>query len=286
MRYRFLRFPEGKFKAVTFSYDDGIYSDVRLAKTLSRYNLKGSFNISTNLMSKVGGEHYLSADEIREEIVPLGHEIAIHGHTHSAPGLNRPIDVIEEVLTCRKLLEANFGGIIRGMAYPDSGISVLSTNNSCDHVKSLISDLDVAYARTTVEDKSFALPSDFYSWSPTVHHTSDDVIDLVDSFLALNENKIYASRRWPKLMMIWGHSAEFDNNNNWSLLDSICEKLSGREDIWYATSMEIYEYITAFNSLIYSADGKTVYNPTLKTVWFDVDGRLYSVKPGETLVIK
>ena len=32
MRYRFLRFPEGKFKAVTFSYDDGLHADIRLAK--------------------------------------------------------------------------------------------------------------------------------------------------------------------------------------------------------------------------------------------------------------
>ena len=26
-----------------------------------------------------------------------------------------------------------------------------------------------------------------------------------------------------------------------------------------------------------------VYNPTVKTVWFDIDGRAYVIKPGETL---
>lgn len=30
MRYRFLRFPGGKDKAVTFSYDDGFRYDIRL----------------------------------------------------------------------------------------------------------------------------------------------------------------------------------------------------------------------------------------------------------------
>jgi hypothetical protein len=29
-----------------------------------------------------------------------------------------------------------------------------------------------------------------------------------------------------------------------------------------------------------------VYNPTLKTVWFDQDGRLYSIAPGETINVQ
>ena len=29
-----------------------------------------------------------------------------------------------------------------------------------------------------------------------------------------------------------------------------------------------------------------VYNPTLIEVWFDVDKKLYSVKPGETILLE
>ena len=36
MRYRFLRFPEGKFKAVTLSYDDGLRADIRFGETVSK----------------------------------------------------------------------------------------------------------------------------------------------------------------------------------------------------------------------------------------------------------
>ena len=36
MRYCFLRYPGGKFKAVTLSYDDGLVEDMRLAETLNR----------------------------------------------------------------------------------------------------------------------------------------------------------------------------------------------------------------------------------------------------------
>ena len=41
----------------------------------------------------------------------------------------------------------------------------------------------------------------------------------------------------------------------------------------------------AYESLVYSADGTVVYNPTLTEVWFDVDGKLYSVKSGQTVTI-
>ena len=47
--------------------------------------------------------------------------------------------------------------------------------------------------------------------------------------------------------------------------------------------MEVYEYITAYRSLVYSADNSIIYNPTLKTIWFDRDGTLYKIEPGETL---
>ena len=57
-------------------------------------------------------------------------------------------------------------------------------------------------------------------------------------------------------------------------------------EIWYATNMEIHDYVEAYKSLIYSADGYTVYNPTLIDLWFDVDGVLYEIGSGKTLRIK
>ena len=49
--------------------------------------------------------------------------------------------------------------------------------------------------------------------------------------------------------------------------------------------MEIYNYVEAYKRLQYSADGHLIYNPTLLTVWLDVDGILYSVQSGETICI-
>ena len=69
-------------------------------------------------------------------------------------------------------------------------------------------------------------------------------------------------------------------------LEEICEKLGNKDDTWYATNYEIYEYVNAYLSLIYSADGSKIYNPTLKTIWLEIDDVPYAIKSGETIRVK
>ena len=54
MRYRFLRFPEGRPKALTLSYDDGCTQDIRLADILSRYGIKCTFNLNSERLGRKG----------------------------------------------------------------------------------------------------------------------------------------------------------------------------------------------------------------------------------------
>ncbi len=84
---------------------------------------------------------------------------------------------------------------------------------------------------------------------------------------------------------MWGHTYEFEQNNNWELIENICKKLGGRDDIWYASNMEIYNYVNAYYSLHYSADGRIIYNPTLYKIWVDIDGESYCIDSGETIRI-
>jgi hypothetical protein len=93
------------------------------------------------------------------------------------------------------------------------------------------------------------------------------------------------SGRYPRLFYLWGHSYEFERAGNWQHLDEICTRLGGHDDVWYATNMEIYDYVSAYQSLVYSADGRLVYNPTLKDIWFDQDYKLYTIHPGETITL-
>ncbi len=290
MRYSFMRFPGGKAKAVTFSYDDGCDYDARLAELLTKYNLKGTFNLNSRAMLGLWGlkEWGVTKEQVQDLILDKGHEVAVHGYLHRAEGVLRPIEGIRDVLDCRLELEERYGIIIRGMAYPDTGIRVFENSATYDKIKAYLKELDIVYSRTLGGDNnSFAMPDDWHRWMPTAHHDNPKIMEYIEEFNNLDlSTGIYSPRRGPKLFYIWGHSYEFNNNNNWEHMEKICQNLSGREDVWYATNIEIYNYTKAYNSLIYSADSTIVYNPTLFDIWFDVDGTLYCVKSGETIKVK
>ncbi len=67
------------------------------------------------------------------------------------------------------------------------------------------------------------------------------------------------------------------------MIEGFAEYTGGREDIWYATNIQVYEYVEAYRRLVFCADNGRVYNPTAYTVWFEADGREVCVKPGETV---
>lgn len=280
MRYRYLRFPGGKGKAVTFSYDDGCRADIRFSTLLSDHHLKGTFNINSDFIAQSDGSWHLTKEEIQKYLLDRGHEIAVHGAEHKANGVIRPVEGIRDVLRCRKGLEDAFGIIVRGMAYPDSGIRRFHNGTTLSQVEVYLHDLDIVYARTLGGDNNrFDLPEDWLTWMPTAYHKNPGLFAMLDEFLSLTVKEP------PKLFYLWGHAYEFDKDDNWNIIEEFCEKVAGRDDIWYATNMEIYEYVQAYHSLIFSVDSLTMYNPTLKKLWFNIDGQEYSVEPGETLKI-
>jgi len=154
MKYKLLRFPQGKTKAVTFSYDDGCREDLKTVEVLNKYGLKATFNIHSGCIATESGGWTMTEEEIRDSIVASGHEIAVHGYWHKAPGLTRTIEGIKDVLDNRLDLEKRFGGIIRGMAYPDSGILDFVNGSGFQEVKNYLKELDIAYARTLGGDNN------------------------------------------------------------------------------------------------------------------------------------
>lgn len=284
MRSIFLRYPGGKAKAVTFSYDDGVKEDRRLAELFDKYGMKGTFNFN----SSKGRTPKFTDEEIGELFLSKGHEIAVHGANHRANGNLRAIEGIRDVLDCRLELENRCDCIIRGMAYPDSGISRIGIHTDYQSVKNYLTELDIAYARTLGGDNdSFTLPNDFHAWMPSAHHDNPKIMEYIDKFLSIDTSEnVYHASRYPRLLYIWGHSYEFERKGNWDHIESICEKLANNDEIWYATNIEICDYVEAYKRLIYSADNSKVYNPTLFTLWIDIDKTLYSIDPGETIRIE
>lgn len=282
MRSVFMRYPDGKAKAVTFSYDDGIPQDERLAGIFDKYGAKGTFNFNCDATR---GRTVYDKEKIKRVFLDKGHEIAIHGANHRPTGNLRPIECVRDVLDCRLELEEKCGRIIRGMAYPDSGITLFGNFGNYEAVKQVLTELDIAYSRSLAGDNNaFMLPSDFHAWIPTAHHNNPQIFEWIDEFLKLDTStNAYHARRTCRLFYIWGHSYEFDNNNNWNRIEEICQKFAASDEIWFATNIEIYDYVTAYKRLLYSADGHTVYNPSLLSVFLDADGVLYRIDPGETV---
>ena len=280
----FMRYPGGKAKAVTFSYDDGIPQDRRLAEIFTNHSLKATFNFNC----AKNRDFNFSNDEIVELFLSKGHEIAVHGAKHRANGNLRAIEGIRDVLDCRLELEERCNSIIRGMAYPDTGITLMGNFGNYAAIKNYLTELDIAYARTLGGDNdSFLLPQDFHAWMPSAHHDNPEIMEYIDRFLKLDiSEKAYHGTRVPRLLYIWGHSYEFDEKNNWDHIEKICKKIAHNDEVWYATNIEIYDYVQAYKSLRYSADGHMIYNPTLYTIWVDAGSKIYTIQPGETKCIE
>ncbi len=282
MPYRFMRFPDGKTKAVTFSYDDGVRTDMRLAEICEKYGMKATFNICSTLIASNEGEWRLSANDMKD-LVLRGHEIAVHGHEHKSPSVSTDMEIIKEVLTCREKLEDILGDVVTGMAYPDCEIERAGARRY-EEIRTLLLSLGISYSRTLGGDNNgFNLPADWLCWVPTIHHDNPNSLEYARQFVDLKVEDLYVSRHNPRVFYVWGHSYEFSNNDNWEHFEELCGILSSKDDIWYATNIDIYRYSAAFDALVFNAANTRVYNPTAYDIWFECRGKVHCVKAGETL---
>lgn len=274
-KYIYMLYPEGKQKALTLSYDDGVRQDERLVDILNRYGIKGTFNLCSGLLKGSGAANGPARIMSREDAVQLfkdsGHEVALHSLTH--PWLDRlpsPM-VYTEILEDRKNLETMFDSVIQGMAYPQGTYSntVVEAARQCG----------IVYARTTVSTENFKLPADWLLLHPTCHHNNPCLFELAERFTC--EQPAFE----PWLFYLWGHSYEFDNDNNWGRIEQFCEAISGKSDIWYATNIEIYNYVQAWNRLVFTTAVNKVYNPSATAVWFMFNYNMICVEPGQMVSI-
>jgi peptidoglycan/xylan/chitin deacetylase (PgdA/CDA1 family) len=265
-------FPEGRQKAFTLSYDDGVYQDIRLIEIFNKYALKATFNINSGIQFE--SQTSVKKGKIikrlnQSEIVQLykGHEVAVHSHTHPhLEDLPRE-SIIQEILEDRKNLEKWFGYVIRGMAYP------YGTYNNI--VLDVLNTLGIEYSRTVKQHENFSLPENYLEWHPTCHHENPKLMDIAKKFVQTQFSNL-------SLFYVWGHSYEFDVYENWELIEEFSKFISNRCDIWYSTNIEIIDYIKALKSLKISAENSIIYNPTSISLWVSVNGESIEILSGET----
>lgn len=278
----YMRFPGGLSKALTLSYDDGVEQDEQLIKILNEYNIKATFNINGGCFAPEGtvypeGRIHRRLTVSRAlELYKKPHEVALHSYTHPFLETLPTSQIAMEVLEDKRALEKYFGGVIRGMAYPMGTYS--------DDVVSVLKNAGVAYSRTIQSTEKFDIPRDWLRMPATCHHNNPRLLELAETFVSKEYN------RHPQLFYLWGHSYEFEDHKNWHVIEDFCKTVANKDDIWYATNIEIYDYITAYNRLSWAIDMKAVYNPSAVSVWVKVakpfePEQTVEIKPGETLTL-
>lgn len=258
---------DGKRKVLTFSYDDGTIYDKKFLKIISEYGLKGTININGGLFED---GRRMSLKDAKELYSDCGQEIAIHGYRHLHMHTLDKRRLLYEIAEDKKSIEKHFGGIARGMAFPYG-----TWNN--DELK-IMKLCGIEYGRTTRATYDFCFPENWLTLHPTCHHTDESFSELADRFI--NDDTPQA-----KMFYFWGHSYEFNDNDNWNLIERFAENTAGKRDIWYATNIQIFDYVKAYKSLIQSYDGNVVYNPSALTVWVENNGNVMEINPGEMIEI-
>ena len=72
-------------------------------------------------------------------------------------------------------------------------------------------------------------------------------------------------------MYVQDHRHEFDDDNNWNVIEEFCALVGGKEDIWYATNIEIIDYLQAAKNLRFSSDHHNVNNPQCPSAWHHIE---------------
>ena len=251
-----MRFPGFREKAVTLSYDDGQVHDKKLIEIMSRYGIKGTFNLNSDHYERADAP--IKAEELKEIYLDSGNEIAVHGVNHLSLALTDLGEGTHSLVEDRLNLERITGRIIKGMAYANGSYN--------DEICTQLRMCGIKYSRTTVSTEKFDMPTDWLKLPATCHHNNPRLMELAHKFIEEPPYHYFSGRK-PKLFYLWGHSYEFNNNDNWNVIEEFCEYMGGRDEVWYATNIEIYDYTQAYNRLEYSVLGDMVYNPTSTDIY-------------------
>lgn len=227
----------GKNKAITFSFDDGVKQDKRLISLLNKYNVKATFNLNSSCFGSKNiylfeGKKEINRDRFEaNEIKDLykDHEVAAHTCTHHNLTELSDKEIVDEVERDRQQLSDLVGYKVVGLAYPCGGV------NNNDHVAEIIKNqTQVKYCRTITSTHNFDLQNNLYRFNPTVYFREYDVaFELAYKFIELKTEK-------PQCFYIWCHAYEFDYTDDaWDNFEEFLKLISNKDDIFYGTNSEV-----------------------------------------------
>lgn len=222
-------------KIITFSYDDAPIYDIKLVELFNRHNIKATFNINSgkaiDALVKNNFWH-IPYDKLQE--IYSGHEIASHTLSHRNLTKLSDEEMFAEISLDIKNLEIMIKDDVKGLAYPYGQYD--------KRIISYAKKSKLKYCRTANSTHSFNPPASYFEWNPTCHHDYPEINKLIDKFLCCNSETV-------KVLYIWGHSNEFEQNGNWEHIETICKKISNIKNILYMTNIDTLNYLNQISFL-------------------------------------
>lgn len=288
MKRIFMRYPGGRSRALTFSFDDGVQQDKRFIGLLRQYGLCSTFNLNSGRF--IPRSHTYPAGTVwramvDEEVRPTYTDphcgIACHTAHHPTLLNASEAEIADEILSDRIALERLFGRPITGLAIPNGPYNETTIR--------IAKQCGITYIRSPRSSHSIAFPTELCPFDSTASYRDPELPAIAEKFL--HEPCIET----PYLLYIWGHTYNFDEHEgDWERIEQLMQTLSGRDTVWYAPDEQIFAYAAKFDRLEKSADGHRLYNPTDIPLWLSFGGptvwdktpeTILSIAPGEELVV-
>lgn len=226
---------------VTTSWDDGHILDLKLARLLKKYSIKGTFYIPPR--NREFSQNDLLTDR---QIIRLSKDFEIGGHTLTHPVLIKISlhDAEREITDGKQYLEKLTGKKIISFSYPCGKHNL--------NIQNLVKKSGFLYART-VERHKFSFPENLYA-SPTSIHTQKQYQDSfkIARFSRWKPIRFLKNMDWGNLAKgtfdsldgtgvyhLWGHSWIVDNKNEWGKLESVLSYIAKRRNVRYVSNGEL-----------------------------------------------
>ena len=262
-------YPDGKRKAFTITYDDGVLQDIRFVELLNRYHMKGTFNLNSQLMAEEFAWTHPCGLEIRR--LPSataaqlydGHEVASHTLTHPYMYNLSDDELIYQLCRDKANLERLFGREVLGFAVPFDYYS--------ERIAECARRCGFAYARTSEERYCYAPPEDYFYWAAGTYHVMPGFSAFVEGFFTTEEELA--------LCQIVGHSYDLDTEHMWEQMEEILQRAAADPEVISMTNLELVRYLQAMRQARITED--RIENDSNQDLWFEVNGEVLCVKAGE-----
>lgn len=260
--------PDGKWKALIMSYDDGPAADTTMINLFNSNGIVGTFNLTASFLNE---PDFVTSDQIGR--LYLNHEVANHSEHHPYLAQSDTVSIRNEIENCGDILKRLVGYEINGMAYPFGGAG----SGAYDYrVIDIAQNLGIRYARTTNDTRSLEIPENLpdglMQWAPTINDW--DGIKFANQLIDHQDERM-------ALLYMWGHS-HFLDDAGWNKMTTICEDLGNRDDIWYAKNIEAADYLRTIYNLVRT--DSSVYNPSPDiSVWVVTEHGPIELVPGASI---